>query len=255
MNYWTTQACILKKKEVFGIIAYWLDSALTPIRQNFVISWYLIFKHINLTYFKKVRNMIESESESELFTGDTSPITFSRNFPFRNSWGVPKLSQVEFANLSKIFAQTFVTVVSWISQLSFFLKECCLPRRSLCCSWWVMILEPIIFKKSTMNVREAGKTLPTHPSYTGRGVGVGRIFAEDRPLEISSLSRDLWERCANAGPNSMASLLGLLDEALPVLKQISGVWLLLFSIQQYSFKRKLTLGAGPWLCSFYWTHQ
>ena len=43
--------------------------------------------------------------------------------------------------LSKILAQSFITVVSWISQLCPFLNACCLSDRSLYSSRWAMIFE------------------------------------------------------------------------------------------------------------------
>ena len=41
--------------------------------------------------------------------------------------------------LSKILAQSFITVVNWVSQLCPFLNACCLSDRSLYLSRWAMI--------------------------------------------------------------------------------------------------------------------
>ena len=43
--------------------------------------------------------------------------------------------------LSKILAQSFITVVNWVSQLCSFLNACCLSDRSLYSSRWAMIFE------------------------------------------------------------------------------------------------------------------
>ena len=46
--------------------------------------------------------------------------------------------------LSKILAQSFITVVSWVSQLCPFLNACCLSDRSLYSTRWTMISEHTI---------------------------------------------------------------------------------------------------------------
>ena len=65
---------------------------------------------------------------------------------FRGSWGgVSKAFSKYNINVStwppasKILAQSFITVINWVSQLRFFLKACCLSDRSLCSSRWAII--------------------------------------------------------------------------------------------------------------------
>ena len=43
--------------------------------------------------------------------------------------------------LSKSLAQSFITIVNWVSQLCLFLNACCLSERSLYASRWAMMCE------------------------------------------------------------------------------------------------------------------
>ena len=63
---------------------------------------------------------------------------------FRSSWGgvskaFSKSNVSTWPPASKILAQSFITVINWVSQVRFFLKACCLSDRSLCASRWAII--------------------------------------------------------------------------------------------------------------------
>ena len=61
--------------------------------------------------------------------------------------------------LSKILAQSFITVVSWVSQLCPFLNACCLSDRSLWSSRWAMIFEHTMCSSNLQGtqVKETGR--------------------------------------------------------------------------------------------------
>ena len=68
--------------------------------------------------------------------------------PLRSSWGAvsnafskSNMNVSTCPVLSKILAQSFITVVNWVSQLCPFLNACCLSGRSLYSSRWAMIFE------------------------------------------------------------------------------------------------------------------
>ena len=70
--------------------------------------------------------------------------------------------QYECVNLSsivKILAQSFITVVNWVSQLYPFLNACCLSDRSLCSSKWAMIFEHTMCSSNLQGtqVKETGR--------------------------------------------------------------------------------------------------
>ena len=61
--------------------------------------------------------------------------------------------------LSKILAQSFITVVNWVSQLCPFLNACCLSDRSLYSSRWAMIFEHTMCSSNLQGsqVKETGR--------------------------------------------------------------------------------------------------
>ena len=61
--------------------------------------------------------------------------------------------------LSKILAQSFITVVSWVSQLCPFLNAYCLSDRSLYSSRWAMIFEHTMCSSNLQGtqVKETGR--------------------------------------------------------------------------------------------------
>ena len=61
--------------------------------------------------------------------------------------------------LSKILAQSFITVVNWVSQLCPFLNACCLSDRSLCSSRWAIIFEHTMCSSNLQGtqVKETGR--------------------------------------------------------------------------------------------------
>ena len=109
--------------------------------------------------------------------------------------------------LSKILAQSFITVVNWLSQLCLFLNACCLSDRSLYPSRWAMIFERTMCSSNLQGtqVRETGRQL--HASDLSLFLKRGQIFARDHSFGISPVSIDCWKRWANTGPtcNSVAS--------------------------------------------------
>ena len=66
---------------------------------------------------------------------------------------------VNLPSISKILAQSFMTVVSWISQLCPFLHACCLSDRSLYSSRWAMIFEHTMCSSNLQGtqVKETGR--------------------------------------------------------------------------------------------------
>ena len=58
-----------------------------------------------------------------------------------NEEGCQTLFEVQYLldPVSKILAQSFITVINWVSQLRFFLKACCRSDRSLCSLRWAII--------------------------------------------------------------------------------------------------------------------
>ena len=106
--------------------------------------------------------------------------------------------------LSKILAQSFITVVNWVSQLCPFLNACCLSDRSLCSSRWAMIFEHTMCSSNLQGtqVKETGRLL--HASDLSLFLKRGQIFARDHSFGISPVSTDCWKRWANTGPNSVA---------------------------------------------------
>ena len=61
--------------------------------------------------------------------------------------------------LSKILAQSFITIVNWVSQLCPFLNACCLSDRSLYSSRWAMIFEHTMWSSNLQGtqVKETGR--------------------------------------------------------------------------------------------------
>ena len=61
--------------------------------------------------------------------------------------------------LSKILAQSFITVVNWVSQLCPFLNACYLSHRSLYSSRWAMIFEHTMCSSNLQGtqVKETGR--------------------------------------------------------------------------------------------------
>ena len=61
--------------------------------------------------------------------------------------------------LSKILAQSFITLINWVSQLFLFRNVCCLSDKSLCSAKCAMILEHTMFSSNLhgTQVRETGR--------------------------------------------------------------------------------------------------
>ena len=61
--------------------------------------------------------------------------------------------------ISKILAQSFITVINWVSQLCLFRNTCCLSDKSLCSSKFAMILEHTMCSSNLhgTQVRETGR--------------------------------------------------------------------------------------------------
>ena len=149
----------------------------------------------------------------------------------RSSWGgVPNAFSKSNMNvstcllLSKIFAQSFITVVRWVSQLCPFLNACCLSDRSLYLSRWAMIFEHTMCSSNLQGtqVKDPGNNCTQgtcHYSWKG-----GRYLQEGkRPLLWDfTVSVDCWKRWANTGPNSVASSFRTLGWSSPGLKALEG---------------------------------
>ena len=59
------------------------------------------------------------------------------------------------------FSRSFITVISWVSQLRFFLKACCLSDRSLCSWRWAIIFKHTVFKHLARNTGPGHWTIVT----------------------------------------------------------------------------------------------
>ena len=70
-----------------------------------------------------------------------------------------KISVSACPPLSKILAQSFITVINWVSQLCLFRNACCLSDKSLCSSKCAMILEHTMCSSNLhgTQVRETGR--------------------------------------------------------------------------------------------------
>ena len=73
---------------------------------------------------------------------------YPNSLHLRSSWGgvsnVFLKSNINVSTcppLSKILAQSFITVNNWVSHLCFFLNACCLSDKRLCFSRWSMMFE------------------------------------------------------------------------------------------------------------------
>ena len=90
----------------------------------------------DFTPFTTTRCCLKQRKESIHFNV-LSPIPYLNNLLLRSSWGgVSNAFSKSNMNvstcplLSKILAQSFITVVNWVSQLCPFLNACCLSDRS-----------------------------------------------------------------------------------------------------------------------------
>ena len=76
-----------------------------------------------------------------------------------NAFSKSKMNVSTCPLLSKILAQSFITVVIWVSQLCIFLNACCLSERSLYSSSWAMMFEHIMCSSNLQGtqVSETGR--------------------------------------------------------------------------------------------------
>ena len=76
-----------------------------------------------------------------------------------NAFSKSNMNVLTCSLLSKILAQSFITVVNWVSQLCPFLKACCLSDRSLYSSRWAMIFEHTMCSSNLQGtqVKETGR--------------------------------------------------------------------------------------------------
>ena len=119
----------------------------------------------DFTPFTTTRCCLKQRKESIHFNV-LPPIPYLNNLLLRSSWGgVSNAFSKSNMNvstcplLSKILAQSFITVVNWVSQLCPFLNACCLSDRSLYSSRWAMIFEHTMCSSNLQGtqVKETGR--------------------------------------------------------------------------------------------------
>ena len=74
-----------------------------------------------------------------------------------NAFSKSKMNVSTCPPLSKILAQSFITVVSWVSQLCLFLNACCLSERSLYSSRWAMMFEHTMYSSNLQGTQVSEK--------------------------------------------------------------------------------------------------
>ena len=119
----------------------------------------------DFTPFTTTRCCLKQRKESIHFNV-LPPIPQLNNLLLRSSWGgVSNAFSKSNMNvstcplLSKILAQSFITVVNWVSQLCPFLNACCLFDSSLYSSRWAMIFEHTMCSSNLQGtqVKETGR--------------------------------------------------------------------------------------------------
>ena len=118
----------------------------------------------DFTPFTTTRCCLKHRKES-IHLNVLFPIPELNNLLLRSSWG----GVYAFSNsnmnvstcplLSKILAQSFITVVNWVSQDYHFLNACCLSDRSLYSSIWAMTSEHTMCS-SNLQCTQVKETLP-----------------------------------------------------------------------------------------------
>ena len=158
--------------------------------------------------------------------------------------------------LSKILAQSFITVVNWVSQLCPFLNACCLSDRSLYSSRWAMIFEHTMCSSNLQGTQVKETGLCLHASDLSLFLKRGQIFTRDHSFGISPVSIDCWKRWANTGSNSVASSFRTLGWSSSGPKALEGFKPLRSLITPSleitaSFMKGADLSRnGTWVCSF-----
>ena len=102
-----------------------------------------------IRFYSIYNNSLLSEAKKRIYPFQClATDSIAKQFAFKDSWGgVSNAFSKSNMNvstcplLSKILAQSFITVVNWVSQLCPFLNACCLSDRSLYLSRWAMICE------------------------------------------------------------------------------------------------------------------
>ena len=130
----------------------------------------------------------------------------------RSSWGgvskafsKTKMDVSTCPPLFKILAQSFITVVNWVSQLCLFLDACCLSEKSLYSSRWAIMFERTMCSR-TCKVRKSVRRDDNYMRKSCHPFYKGDIYLQETILlGISPVSRDFWKKWAKTGPNSVPS--------------------------------------------------
>ena len=153
--------------------------------------------------------------------------------------------------LSKILAQSFITVVNWCSQMCLFLNACCLSKRSSYSSRWAMIFEHTMCSSNLQGTQSER----WNDSYLGDPIDVKYICK--RPfLGISAVSNDCWKRCAKTGPSPVTSSFRTLGWSPSGPKALEG-FKTLRSLVPPSFETTMLFMKGAYLLrngTSHWTH-
>ena len=192
------------------------------------------------------------------------PVPWPYSLLLRSSWGgvsnAFSKSNMNVATcplLSKIFAQSFIIVVNWVSQLCPFLNACCLSDRSLYSSGWAWYLNIhcTMCSSNLQGTQVIGNQAIIARKWPVTLLERGQIFVRDRSFGISPVSTDCWKRLENTGPNSVASSFRTLGwssspKALEGVKPLRS--LITPSLETAkSFMKGADLSrSGTWVCSF-----
>ena len=158
--------------------------------------------------------------------------------------------------LSKILAQSFITVVNWVPQPCLFLNVCCLSDRRLYQSRWAMIFEHAMCSSNLQGTQFKGTGRSLHASDLSLFLKSGQIFARDHSFGISPVSIDCWKRWAITGPNSVASSFRNLGwsssgpKALEGFKALRSLITLSLETTISSMKGAVLSRSGTWVYSF-----
>ena len=152
---------VISKKSYFRLNIWWdviyvqreqqgtKNSALGDTRQNrSPVRFYSIFN-----------NSLLSEAKKRIYPSLNNLLLRSSWGGISNAFSKSNMNVSTCPLLSKIVAQSFITVVNWVSQLCPFLNACCLSDRSLYSSRWAMIFEHIMYSSNLQGtqVKETGR--------------------------------------------------------------------------------------------------
>ena len=160
---------VISKKSYFRLNIWWdviyvqreqqgtKNGALGDTRQN----------RSPIRFYSIYNNSLLSEAKKRIYPFQClATNSIAKQFAFKefmrgciNAFSKSNMNVSTCPLLSKILAQSFITVVNWVSQLCPFLNACCLSDRSLYSSRWAMIFEHTMCSSNLQGtqVKETGR--------------------------------------------------------------------------------------------------